>query len=90
MNKNTNTTNHVLEVKKIKAKLQTTSLVAITVLLLIVSTVNTADAEPTQIIQGSIDDLSVSIMHDGITNIIILEKDGFKSEHWDGVLKSYN
>jgi len=90
MNRNTNITNHVLEVKKIKAKLQTTSLVAITVLLLIVSTVNTVDAEPTQIIQGSIDGTSVSIMHDDITNIIILEKDGITSEHYDGVIKTYN
>jgi len=78
-----------MEVKKIKAKLQTTSLVAIAAILLIVSMVNTADAEPTQIIQGSVDGLSVSIMHDGIFNIVILEKDGIKSEHWDGVIKTY-
>lgn len=82
--------NSPLEVKKIKAKLQTTSLVAIAVILLIVSTINTADAEPTQLIQGSIDGTSVSIMHDGITNIIILEKDGITSEHYDGKLKTYN
>lgn len=90
MNRKLNFYQQKKEVKKIKAKLQTTSLVAITVLLLIVSTVNTADAESTQMIQGSIDGISISIMHDGITNIIILEKDGIKSEHWDGVIKIYN
>ncbi len=90
MKRNNNFDNSPLEVKKIKAKTQTTSLIVIAVILLIVSTVNTADAEPTQIIQGSIDGLSVSIMHDGITNIIILEKDGITSEHWDGVIKTYN
>lgn len=89
MKRNTNFDNSQLEVKKIKAKLQTTSLVAIAAILLIVSTVNTADAEPTQMIQGSIDGTSISIMHDGITNIIILEKDGITSEHWDGVIKTY-
>lgn len=92
MKTNTNFSSGLLEVKKIKAKLQTTSLVAIAAILLLViipSTVNTADAEPTQIIQGSIDGISVSIMHDGITNIIILEKDGITSEHWDGVIKTY-
>lgn len=76
--------------KKIKAKIKTTSLVAIAVLLLIVSTVNTADAEPTQMILGSVDGISVSIMHDDISNTIILEKDGLTSEHWDGVIKTYN
>lgn len=90
MFKNTKYPYENVEVKQIKAKLQTTSLVAITVLLLIVSTVNTADAEPTQIIQGSIDGTFISIMHDGITNIIILEKDGVTSEHYDGVMKTYN
>jgi len=93
MKRNTNFDNSPSEVKKIKAKIPTTSLVAIAiaVLLLIISTVITADAvEPTQIIQGSIDGTSVSIMHDGITNIIILEKDGFTSEHYDGVIKTYN
>ncbi len=90
MNRKLNFYQQKKEVKKIKAKLQTTSLVAIAAILLIVSTVSTADAEPTQIIQGSIDGTSISIMHDGITNIVILEKDGITSEHWDGVIKQYN
>lgn len=81
--------NSPLEVKKIKAKLQTTSLIAIAAILIIAS-VQYAQAEPTQIIQGSIDDTTVSIMHDGITNIIILERDGITSEHYDGVIKTYN
>ena len=90
MKRNTKNNNYTLEVKKIKAKLQTTSLVAIAAILLIVLTVNTADAEPTQIIQGSIDGTSIYIMHDGISNTIILEKDGITSEHYDGVIKTYN
>lgn len=59
-------------------------------ILLIVSTVDTAQAEPTQIIQGSIDGTSISIMHDGITNIIKLEKNGITSNYYDGVIKTFN
>lgn len=65
-------------------------MIAIVAAILIISSVQYAQAEPTQIIQGSIDGTFVSIIHDGITNIIKLEKDGITSEHYDGVIKTYN
>lgn len=87
MLKNTKYLNQNIKVEKIKH--QTTFLITIAAILIIAS-VQYAQAEPTQIIQGSIDGTSVSIMHDGITNIIILEKDGITSEHYDGIIKTYN
>jgi len=65
-------------------------LIAIVAAILIIASIQYAQAEPTQIIQGSLDGTFVSIIYDDISNIIILEKDGITSEHYDGVIKTYN
>lgn len=87
MLKNIKYLNQNIKVEKIN--FQTTLLITIAVLL-VISSVQYAQAEPTQLIQGSINGTSVSIMHDSITNIIKLEKDGITSEHYDGMIKTYN
>lgn len=85
--------NSSLEVKKIKAKLQTTSLVAIAAILLIVSTVNTADASVTEsnlIIDGSNNNHKIFIAFDGDTNFVILQNNiGMMLEAWDSKVKTY-
>lgn len=79
-----------VEVKKIKAKLQTTSLIAFATVLLIVSTVQIAEAEPTRTISGFDANREIFIANDGINNIIILQSDTGISKHFDSEVKTYN
>lgn len=90
MSKKYQNSKDILEVKKIKAKLETTSLIASVAVLLIISTIQTAQAEPTNAIYGIIDGVFVFIADDGINNIIILEKDGIQSKHYDSIVTEYS
>lgn len=56
---------------------------------MIISTVDTADAEP-YTIQGGFDGNSIVILIDGIDNAITLNYDGNTSYHYDGKLKTYS
>lgn len=78
-----------MEVKKIKAKLQMTSLIALASILLIVSMVQVAEALPTLTISGSDTESEIFIANNGINNIIILQSDTGVSEHFDSEVKTY-
>jgi len=79
-------------VKKIKAKLSTTSLIAFCTVLLIISTVHSAEADPTtNAIYGGFDEGSIFIADNGINNIIILyDNMGNSSKHYDSIVKKYS
>lgn len=72
-----------------KVKLQTTLFLVIAVILIIAS-VQYAEAKSMQTIQGGFDGNSIVILIDGIDNTITLNYDGITSEHYDGVIKTYN
>jgi len=80
-----------VEVKKIKAKLSTTSLIATAVVLLTMSMVQIAEAEPTNAIYGAFDKGSIYIADNRTNNIIILYDDiGGSSKHYDSTVKEYS
>ena len=90
MKRNTKYTQEMKEVKKIKAKLQTTSLIAIAALLVVIPLVSSVDAAEPYTIQGGFDGNSIVILIDGIDNAITLNYEGVTSYHYDGKLKTYN
>jgi len=77
-------------VKKIKAKLYTTSLIATATVLFIISMIQIAEAEPTRTISGYDTNREIFIADDGINNIIILQSDTGVSTHYDSKVKTYN